>query len=159
MFSSRDNQMFWSFEYCVAMNDSCQPSAVQFHMMRDATGAWIIGTNDVSWWHGVKPLFWVSYKQSAMLTWWVRRMNTTHTSGLGRWRKGGGLLCGRRWRHCTLYQHSRLRVTPCDKANITFCKWVSLHSMTCGKWKIWTSGLMGTLCCSSSPAVTGFLNA
>ena len=32
------------------------------------------------------------------------------------------------------WQQNRVRVTSCDEANIRFCKWVSLLSMTCSKW-------------------------
>lgn len=32
------------------------------------------------------------------------------------------------------WQQNRVHVTSCDEANIRFCKWVSLLSMTCSKW-------------------------
>lgn len=69
-------------------------------------------------------------------------MKTTRTPNLGGGKKD--LSVDANTAVVTEYDKNRVRVTCCDRANIAFCKWVPLLSVTCGKWKIWNSGFAGS---------------
>lgn len=110
----------------------------------------------------VTPLFrWVTHKHAEMLTQRERQTKATHVKLGG----GAGPLCGGwRRRHHTIWQHDTVHVSLCDKANVTFCKRASVHSVTFGKWKTCNLGVDGNFKrhCNRRilwPTATRFLNA